>query len=73
MTPHLGEYDIGEYYAQGLAQMGRQALPALPALTALIDRRTRLPVNDSTRDAEMMLDESLLAAAIAARRAISAS
>ncbi len=50
--------------------MGRHALPALPSLTALIDRRTRLPVNDSTRDGETMLDERLLAAAIDARRAI---
>ncbi|MFG2487591.1 hypothetical protein ACGFSI_33155 [Streptomyces virginiae] len=70
MTPHLGDYGIGEYYSEGLARMGRHALPALPSLTALIDRRTRLPVNDSTRDGETMLDESLLAAAIGARRAI---
>ncbi|MFB6582519.1 hypothetical protein ACFCYC_34835 [Streptomyces sp. NPDC056402] len=70
MTPHLGDYGVGEYYSGGLARMGRYALPALPSLTALIDRRTRIPVNDSTRDGEMMLDESLLAAAIAARRAI---
>ncbi|MET3985277.1 hypothetical protein [Streptomyces sp. PvR034] len=70
MTPHLDAYDIGAYYAQGLARMGRHALPALPSLTALIDRRTRIPVNDSTRDGETMLDESLLAAAFAARHAI---
>ncbi|MFI1279822.1 hypothetical protein ACH4U5_03525 [Streptomyces sp. NPDC020858] len=70
MTPHLGNYGIGEYYAEGLARMGRHARPALPSLTALIDRRTRLPVNDATRDGETMLDESLLAAAIEARRAI---
>ncbi|MYW00087.1 hypothetical protein [Streptomyces sp. SID3343] len=70
MTPHLGEYVFGEYYLEGLARMGRQALPALPALTALIKRRTRIPVNDSTPDAEMMLDERLLAAALDARRAI---
>ncbi|WP_448701753.1 hypothetical protein [Streptomyces avidinii] len=51
--------------------MGRHALPALPSLTAPIDRRTRLPVNDSpARDGETMLDERLLAAAIDARRAI---
>ncbi|MFD9504276.1 hypothetical protein [Streptomyces sp. NPDC060035] len=50
--------------------MGRQALPALPAAMALIDRRTRIPVNGSTRDAEMMLDERLPAAALDARRAI---
>ncbi|MER6197927.1 hypothetical protein ABT234_11260 [Streptomyces sp. NPDC001586] len=70
MTPHLGDYAIGEYYSEGLARMGRHAMPALPSLTALIDRRTRLPVNDSTRDGETMLDERLLAAAINARRAI---
>ncbi|MFD7027757.1 hypothetical protein ACFWAR_06980 [Streptomyces sp. NPDC059917] len=70
MTPHLDAYGIGEYYAEGLARMGRRALPALPSLTALIERRTRIPVNDSTRDGETMLDESLLAAALAARRAI---
>lgn len=70
MTPHLGEYTVGEYYLEGLARMGRHALPALPAVTALIDRRTRIPVNDSTQDAEMMLDERLLAAALDARRAI---
>ncbi|WP_374772549.1 hypothetical protein OG756_04825 [Streptomyces sp. NBC_01310] len=50
--------------------MGRHARPALPSLTALIDRRTRLPVNDATRDGETMPDESLLAAAIEARRTI---
>ncbi|MFD9600756.1 hypothetical protein [Streptomyces sp. NPDC059970] len=70
MTPHLGDYVFGEYYLEGLARMGRQALPALPAVMALIDRRTRIPVNDSTPDAEMMLDERLLAAALDARRAI---
>ncbi|MFE5520065.1 hypothetical protein ACFQ9Q_20445 [Streptomyces virginiae] len=70
MTPHLGNYGIGEYYSEGLARMGRRAMPALPSLTALIDRRTRIPVNDSTRDGETMLDERLLAAAIDARRAI---
>ncbi|MCX5181085.1 HEAT repeat domain-containing protein [Streptomyces virginiae] len=70
MTPHLGDYGIGEYYSEGLARMGRHALPALPSLTALIDRRNRIPVNDSTRDGETMLDERLLAAAINARRAI---
>ncbi|MEU1193184.1 hypothetical protein [Streptomyces sp. NPDC005859] len=70
MTPHLGEYTVGEHYLEGLARMGRQALPALPAVTALIDRRTRLPVNDSTQDAETMIDERLLAAALDARRAI---
>ncbi|WP_381791364.1 hypothetical protein [Streptomyces niveus] len=70
MTPHLGDYGIGEYYSEGLARMGRHAVPALPSLTALIDRRTRIPVNDSTRDGETMLDERLLAAAIDARRAI---
>ncbi|MFC9606697.1 hypothetical protein ACFTTN_24970 [Streptomyces niveus] len=70
MTPHLGDYGIGEYYSEGLARMGRHAMPALPSLTALIDRRTRIPVNDSTRDGETMLDERLLAAAIDAHRAI---
>lgn len=70
LTPHLGDYTMGEYYSEALARMGRHAMPALPSLTALIDRRTRIPVNDSTRDAEMMMDERLLAAAIGARRAI---
>ncbi|WP_330298473.1 hypothetical protein [Streptomyces sp. NBC_00503] len=70
MTPHLGEYGIGEYYSEGLARMGRRAAPALPSLTALIDRRTRIPVNDPSRDGEMMLDEGMLAAAVDARRAI---
>ncbi|MDX3804208.1 HEAT repeat domain-containing protein, partial [Streptomyces sp. AK04-3B] len=70
MTPHLADYAVGEYYLAGLARMGGHARPALPAVTALIDRRTRIPVNDSTRDAEMRLDESLLAAALRARRAI---
>ncbi|MFE5480989.1 hypothetical protein [Streptomyces sp. NPDC056527] len=70
MTPHVGDYVMGEYYSEGLARMGRHAMPALPSLTALIDRRTRIPVNDSTRDGETMLDERLLAAAIDARRAI---
>ncbi|MFG3587527.1 HEAT repeat domain-containing protein [Streptomyces sp. NPDC047990] len=70
MTPHLADYAIGEYYLAGLARMGGHARPALPAVTALIDRRTRIPVNNSTRDAEMRLDESLLAAALTTRRAI---
>ncbi|MDX5569642.1 hypothetical protein PYK79_49005, partial [Streptomyces sp. ID05-04B] len=70
MTPHLADYAVGEYYLAGLARMGGHARPALPDVTALIDRRTRIPVNDSTRDAEMRLDESLLAAARSARRAI---
>lgn len=70
MTSHLADYAIGEYYLAGLARMGGHARPALPAVTALIDRRTRIPVNDSTRDAEMRLDESLLAAALNTRHAI---
>ncbi|MFI1176639.1 HEAT repeat domain-containing protein [Streptomyces melanogenes] len=70
MTPHLAEYTVGESYLAGLARMGRHALPALPTVTAIIDRRTRIPVNDSTRDAEMELDERLLSAALHTRRAI---
>ncbi|WP_143663337.1 hypothetical protein [Streptomyces bobili] len=70
MTPHLADYAVGEHYLAGLARMGGHARPALPAVTALIDRRTRIPVNDSTRDAEMRLDEALLAAARRTRRAI---
>ncbi|MGW1375037.1 hypothetical protein ACWD6P_12295 [Streptomyces sp. NPDC002446] len=70
MTPYLADYAVGEYYLAGLAQMGHRARPALPAVTALIERRTRIPVNDSTRDAETELDERLLAAALDARRAI---
>jgi hypothetical protein len=73
MTPHLADYMIGEYYLEGLARMGGHARLALPAVTALIDRRTRIPVNDSTRDAEMRLDESLLAAALSTRHAILAN
>ncbi|MPY57749.1 hypothetical protein [Streptomyces spongiae] len=71
MTPYLDDYGIGEYCLHGLAQMGQQASAALPAVTALIDRRTRIPCNDSTPDAEMELDERLLAAALSARRAMS--
>ncbi len=70
LTPHLSEYPYGEHYLEGLAWMGRQALPALPAVTALIDRRTRIPVDAPTPDGETMLDERLLAAAVHARRAI---
>ncbi|GAA3840311.1 ankyrin repeat domain-containing protein [Streptomyces phyllanthi] len=70
MTPYLDDHGIGEYYLRGLARMGREALPALPSVTALIDRRTRIPCNGSTPDAETALDESLLAAALSARRAI---
>ncbi len=70
MTPHLAEYTVGAFYLEGLARMGRHALPALPAVTAVIDRRTRIPVNDSTPDAEMQLDERLLSAALRTRRAI---
>ncbi|MGW6914370.1 HEAT repeat domain-containing protein [Kitasatospora sp. NPDC054939] len=70
MTPHLDDYTIGEYYLAGLARMGHHARPALPAVTAMIDRPTRIPVNDSTADGETRLDECLLAAALHARHAI---
>ncbi|MEU6228467.1 HEAT repeat domain-containing protein [Streptomyces sp. NPDC047042] len=70
MTPQLADYGFGEYYLAGLARLGAHARPALSAVTVLIDRRTRIPVNDSTRDAEMRLDEGLLAAALGTRRAI---
>ncbi|MCF2530490.1 hypothetical protein [Yinghuangia soli] len=70
MTPHLDQYTCGEYYLSALGRMGGHALPALPHVTALIDRRIRIPVNDSTLDAEIVLDEMLLAAALAARDAI---
>ncbi|MFF5447229.1 HEAT repeat domain-containing protein [Streptomyces sp. NPDC012888] len=70
MTPRVAEYTVGEAYLAGLARMGRHAMPALPAVGAVIDRRTRIPVNDSTRDAETEVDERLLAAALRARRAI---
>ncbi|MFI8434515.1 hypothetical protein ACIGJO_12325 [Streptomyces sp. NPDC079020] len=70
MVPHIADYAVGEYYLDALARMGHRALPVLPAVTAMIDRRTRIPVNDSTRDGEMELDERLLRAALGARRAI---
>ncbi|MER7822983.1 hypothetical protein ABTX85_10510 [Streptomyces sp. NPDC096097] len=70
MTPHLSAYAVGEEYLEALARMGRAALPALPVVTAMIERRTRIPVNDSTPDGEMALDERLLRAALAARGAI---
>ncbi|MEW2586143.1 HEAT repeat domain-containing protein [Streptomyces virginiae] len=70
MTPHLADYTVGEFYLAGLARMGRVALPALPAVTAIIDRRARIPVNDSTPDGEMELDERLLSAALRTRHAI---
>ncbi|WP_354644371.1 hypothetical protein [Kitasatospora camelliae] len=70
LTPHLDEYGIGGDYLAALGRIGPSARPALPAVEAVIDRRTRIPVNDSTRDAETELDERLLAAAQDARRAI---
>lgn len=70
MTPLLDDYAWGEEYLAALALMGRAALPALPAVTALTDRRTRIPVCDSTRDAETARDEALLAAALVARRCL---
>lgn len=73
MTPYLHDYAVGEFYLDGLARMGRQALPALPAVTAVIERRTRIPANDSTRDGEMALDENLLQAALKARHTILAA
>ncbi|MGW6989405.1 hypothetical protein [Streptomyces sp. NPDC054946] len=36
-------------------------------MTAMVERRTRIPVNDSTPDGGMALDERLLRAALAAR------
>ncbi|MGW1467294.1 hypothetical protein ACWCPT_23485 [Streptomyces sp. NPDC002308] len=70
MTPMLDDYIRGEEYLAALAPMGDAARSALPAVTALIDRRTRIPVNDTTEDAEMARDEALLAAALATRRAL---
>ncbi|MET9692322.1 hypothetical protein ABZY81_28235 [Streptomyces sp. NPDC006514] len=70
MTPYLADYVAGEYYLAALAGMGRAALPVLPAVTAVIDRPARIPTKDSTRDAEMALDERLLRAALGARSAI---
>ncbi|MFD6426506.1 hypothetical protein, partial [Streptomyces sp. NPDC060198] len=70
MTPLLDDYAWGEEYLAALAGMGGAALPALPAVTALIDRRTRIPVCDSTRDAETARDEALLAAALVTRRSL---
>nr|WSX48931.1 hypothetical protein OG409_08190 [Streptomyces sp. NBC_00974] len=70
MPPYLHDYAVGEYYLEGLARMGRHARPLLPTVTAMIERRTRIPVNDSTPDGEMRLDENLLKAALKARHAI---
>ncbi|MFZ3473942.1 hypothetical protein ACODT3_06455 [Streptomyces sp. 4.24] len=70
MAPYLDDYTVGEFYLAGLARMGGQALPLLPAVTAMIERRTRIPANDSTADGEMWLDEKLLEAALRARRAM---
>ncbi|WP_431683555.1 hypothetical protein [Kitasatospora sp. KL5] len=70
ITPYIGDYAVGEHYLTCLARMGRYALPALPAVAGVIERRTRIPVNDSTRDAETEIDERLLAAALETRHAI---
>lgn len=70
VTPYLAEYTAGAYYLEALARMGRAALPVLPAVTAMIERPTRIPTNASTADGEMALDEHLLRAALSARRAI---
>ncbi|MDJ0386376.1 HEAT repeat domain-containing protein [Streptomyces sp. G-G2] len=70
MTAHLTDCTLGELYLAGLARMGPVALPALPAVTAMIDRRTRIPVGASTADGEMQLDEHILSAARHTRQAI---
>ncbi|MGW0860049.1 hypothetical protein [Streptomyces sp. NPDC002690] len=70
MTPLLDDYAWGEEYLAALARMGRAALPARPAVTALIERRTRIPVCDSSRDAETARDEALLSAALVTRRSL---
>ncbi|MFD4142981.1 hypothetical protein [Streptomyces sp. NPDC058572] len=67
MTRQLGCKVVGEAFMNGLAELGRHALPAVPALDQLIDRRRRIPENEPSRDAEMETDERLLAAAREAR------
>jgi hypothetical protein len=70
MTRRLACKVVGEAFMSGLAELGRHALPAVPALDRLIDRRRRIPENEPSRDAEMETDERLLAAAREARHRI---
>ncbi|MEU0392003.1 hypothetical protein ABZ208_04330 [Streptomyces sp. NPDC006208] len=70
MTRQLACKVVGEAFMSGLAELGRHALPAVPALDQLIARRRRIPENEPSRDAETETDERLLAAAREARHRI---
>ena len=70
LTRNLQDQAWGEDFLAALAALGPHARPALPALAALIERRSRIPSNDSTRYGETVIDESLLAAAIRTRARI---
>ncbi|MGW7363687.1 hypothetical protein ACWGI8_09715 [Streptomyces sp. NPDC054841] len=67
LVRRLDDQAHGEAFMEGLAELGRHALPAVPDLDRIIDRRKRIPVNEPSRDAEMAADELLLAAAVRAR------
>ncbi|MEU0938850.1 hypothetical protein [Embleya sp. NPDC005971] len=62
-----GDRYVGEHALPVLADMGRRAVGALPRLTALIEDRRRLPVNDSTAEAEIRFDETRRAQLVVVR------
>ncbi|MFF7248823.1 hypothetical protein ACFZBU_33510 [Embleya sp. NPDC008237] len=67
-----GDQYVGAHALPVLADMGRHAAGALPRLTALIEDRCRLPVNESTEWAEIRFDETRRAQLVVVRDRIAA-
>ncbi|MFI6584088.1 hypothetical protein [Embleya sp. NPDC050493] len=67
-----GDQYVGAHALPVLADMGRHAAGALPRLTALIEDRRRLPVNESTEWAEIRFDETRRAQLVVVRDRIAA-
>ncbi|MET7302050.1 hypothetical protein [Embleya sp. NPDC005575] len=62
-----GDQYVGAHVLPVLADMGRHAVGALPRLTALIEDRRRLPVADSSAEAEIRFDETRRAQLVVVR------
>jgi hypothetical protein len=62
-----GDQYVGAHALPVLADMGRHAAGALPRLTALIDARRRLPVNEPDMETEIRFDETRRAQLIVVR------
>ncbi|MYS79096.1 hypothetical protein [Embleya scabrispora] len=62
-----GDQYVGAHALPVLADMGRHAVGALPRLTALIEDRRRLPVDDGSAEAEIRFDETRRAQLVVVR------